>query len=94
MWKVLHNSESWTGSVTLFYCDMLAVIQSLMGNLRFDGCMSFTAEQHFTNEGVRRYGEIHWSTFWWETQVSPTPFLILQCTTTAPRAENLDIVIL
>jgi Plavaka transposase len=39
-----------------------------MSNPLFKEHMSFTAEQHFTKEGVRRYGEIHWSTFWWETQ--------------------------
>ena len=77
MWNVLHNSESWTGSVTLFYCDMLAIIQSLMGNPRFDGHMSFTAEQHFTKEGERRYGEMHWGTFWWETQVYLTLYQFL-----------------
>jgi hypothetical protein len=77
-WNISHYHESWTGPATLYYCDMLAIIQSLMCNPMFEGHMSFTAEQHFTKEGVRRYGEIHWSTFWWETQVSLTLYLISQ----------------
>ena len=57
--------------MTLFYYDMLALIQSLMGNLIFKDHMSFAAEQHFTKERTHQYGEIHWSMFWWEIQVSP-----------------------
>ena len=71
-WNVLHYHESWTGPAALYSHNMLAIIQSLMCNLMFEGHMSFTAEQHFTNEGVHCSGEIHWSTFWWETQISLT----------------------
>jgi len=35
----------------------------------FKDHMSFSAEQHFTKKGIRRYSEICWSTFWWEIQV-------------------------
>ena len=63
MWDILHNNESWTGPVTLFYCDMLALIQSLMGDPIFKDNMSYTPEQHFTRESARQYGEIHLSTF-------------------------------
>ena len=70
MWDILHNNESWTGPVTLFYHDMLALIQSLMGNLIFKDHMSFAMEQYFIKERACQYGEIHWSIFWWETQVS------------------------
>ena len=30
--------------------------------------MVFKAEKHFSS-GTRKYSEIHWSDFWWETQV-------------------------
>ena len=43
-WDILHNNESWTGPVTLFDYGMLALIQSLMGNLIFKDNMSFAAE--------------------------------------------------
>ena len=70
MCDILYNNESWTGPVTLFYCDMLALIQRLMGDLMYKDNMSYTSEQHFTRKGTHRYEEIYWSTFWWETQVS------------------------
>lgn len=55
--------------MTLFYRDLVALAQKIMINPKFENNMSFTAERHFTEENVRQYGEIHWSTFWWETQV-------------------------
>jgi hypothetical protein len=45
------------------------VIQNLFGNLLFRDEMVYTAEKHLTKAGEAVYSEMHWSNWWWETQV-------------------------
>jgi len=62
-------SETWTGEHVLFYRDLLAVLHKLMSNTLFKDNMKFKAEKHYTADGTQKYSEIHWSDFWWQTQV-------------------------
>jgi hypothetical protein len=41
-----------------------------MSNPSFKSDIVFKAEKHFDLCGSRKYSEIHWSDFWWETQVN------------------------
>ena len=62
------DAETWTGDYVLWYRNPLEAIQSLFSNPMFKNEMVYIPEKHF-NRDRRLYSEIHWSDWWWHTQV-------------------------
>ena len=64
-----HECETWAGDYILWYRNPLEAIQSLFSNPLFKDEMIYTLEKHFSYGGKRVYLEIHWSDWWWRTQI-------------------------
>lgn len=69
VFNITNKSETWTGPKELFYRNPITLLQKLMSNSLFEDEIVLEACKHFNSEGIREYGEIHWSDFWLETQV-------------------------
>jgi len=52
-----------------WYRDPIEVTRALFGNPLFKNEMVFVAERHIDSQGSRMYSEMHWSDWWWDTQV-------------------------
>ncbi|KAG6905733.1 hypothetical protein DXG01_001083 [Tephrocybe rancida] len=54
----------------VFYCDMIACIQALLGDPDFAIFLVFLPEKHYTNEdkNVQLYHDMHTGKWWWSTQ--------------------------
>ena len=64
-----HNNESWTGDHILWYRDPVELVRNLFANPMFNNEIVYVPEKHFDQNGTRLYSEIHWSDWWWRTQV-------------------------
>ena len=64
-----HNNESWTRDHILWYHDPVELVKNLFGNPVFNNEMVYVPEKHFDQNRTRLYSEIHWSDWWWRTQV-------------------------
>ena len=47
----------------------MELIQNLFGNPMFRDEIVYAAEKHVNTQGMRLYSEMHWSEWWWNTQV-------------------------
>ena len=69
MVNIKHTQESWNGKYTVWYRNPIELIQNLFGNLMYKDDMVYTAGKHINPQGMCLYSEMHWSDWWWNTQV-------------------------